>query len=112
MFVYAMRVHICQSAFVIFCLAKFFLFGLTSVSYCHLDLVVAFLSILFVNLIIHFLFSALCHLGLLRSFSDNFVCCLSLLDQGHSFDAIIYHHDIILFHYLPFMVVHHIISST
>jgi hypothetical protein len=37
--------------------------------------------------------------------------CLSLLDQGHSFDATIYHHHIILFHYLPFAVVHHIISS-
>jgi hypothetical protein len=51
-----------------------------------------------------------CHIDLLRSFSDNFVYCLSLLDQGHSFDAIIYHH-IILFHYFPFAVVHHIISS-
>jgi hypothetical protein len=52
-----------------------------------------------------------CHIGLLRSFSDNFVCCLLLLDQGHSFDDIIYHHHyIILFHYLPFAVVHHIFS--
>jgi hypothetical protein len=77
------------------------------VSYYHLDLVVAS----FVNLVIHFLYRALCHLGLLCSFSDNFVYYLSLLDQGHSSDAIIYHH-IILFHYLPFAVVHHIMSST
>jgi hypothetical protein len=59
---------------------------------------------------IHFLSRALCHLGLLHSFSDNFVCCLPLLDQVHFFDAIICHH-IILFHYFPFAVVHHIISS-
>jgi hypothetical protein len=72
-----------------------------------------FLSILFVDLAIHFLSRTLCHLGLFRNFSDNFVCCLSLLEQGHSFDAIInrHHHHIILFHYLPFVIVHHIISS-
>jgi hypothetical protein len=90
-----------------------FIWLITSMSYCHLDLVVAFfLSILFVHLAIHFLSRELCHLGLLRSFSDNFICGLSLLDQGHYFDAIIYHqHHIILFHYLPFVIVHHIISS-
>jgi hypothetical protein len=81
-------------------------------SSCHLDLVVAFLLILFVDWAIHFLSRVFCHLGLLRSFSDNFVYCLTLLDQGHSFDAIIcHHHQIILFHYLSFMVLHHIISS-
>jgi hypothetical protein len=32
-----------------------------------------------------------CRLGLLCNFSDNFVHCLSPLDQGHSFDVIIYH---------------------
>jgi hypothetical protein len=70
------------------------------------------LSILCVDLAIHFLSRLLCHLGLLHTISDNFVCCLSLLDQGHSFDTIIYyHHHIILFHYLSFAVVHHIISS-
>jgi hypothetical protein len=80
------------------------------VSYCHLDFVVAFLSILFVDFAIHFLTRAACYLGLLHSFSDNFVCCLLVLDQEHSFDVIIYHHHIILFHYLSFVVVHHIIS--
>jgi hypothetical protein len=60
-----------------------FVWLIISVSYCHLDLVVAFfLSILFVNLAIHFLSRTPCQLGLLRSFSYNFVCCLSLLDQG------------------------------
>jgi hypothetical protein len=89
-----------------------FIWLITSMSYCNLDLMVAFfLSILFVDLAIQFLSRALCRL-LLRSFSDNFVYCLSLLDQGYSFDAIIYHHHhIILFHYLPFAVVYHIISS-
>jgi hypothetical protein len=113
MFVYAMRVHPCRSVFIIYFLFKFFyLFNHISVI-CHLDLVVAFLSIWFVDLAIHFLSRALCHIGLLRSFSDNFVCCLSLLDQGHSLDAIIYyhHHHIILLHYLSFAVVYHIISS-
>jgi hypothetical protein len=109
MFVYAMRVHLCRSTFIIFFSQILFIWLITSVSCCHLDFVVAFLSILFVDLAIHFLLMALCHLALLRSFSDNFICCLSLLDQGYSFDTIIYHH-IILFHYLPFAVVHHIIS--
>jgi hypothetical protein len=31
-----------------------------------------------------------CHLGLLCSFSDKFVSCFSLLDQGHPFAVIIY----------------------
>jgi hypothetical protein len=44
------------------------------------------------------------------SFSDNFIFCLSLLDQGHSFDVTIYVIITLSFHYLPFMVVHHIIS--
>jgi hypothetical protein len=85
-----------------------FVWLIISVSYWHLDLVVPFfLSILFVDLAIQFFLSralspwssstlfvdlaiqfflsmALCLLGLLRSFSDNFVCCLLLLDQGHS----------------------------
>jgi hypothetical protein len=81
-------------------------------SYCHLDFVVAFFVDFFIDLAIHFLSRSLCHLGLFRSFSGNFVCCLSLFDQAHSFDAIIYHHHIILFHYLPFAVVDHNISST
>jgi hypothetical protein len=63
-------------------------------------------------LFIFYLGHFVCHLDLLRRFSDNFVCCLSLLDQGHSFNDIIYHHHIILFHYFSFVVVHHIISST
>jgi hypothetical protein len=112
MFVYVMKVHIYRSAFIIF-FSQFFIWLIILVSYYHLDLVVAFLSILFVDLSIHFLSRTLCHFGLLRSFSENFVCCLSLLDQGHSFDAIIYYHHyyhIILFHYLSFAVVHHIIS--
>jgi hypothetical protein len=65
----------------------------------------------------------MCHLGLLYSFSENSVCFLSLLDQQHSFVIIIYliitlYHSttchlwycITLFHYLPFAVVHRIIS--
>jgi hypothetical protein len=92
MFVYAMRVHIYRSAFIIFFYPySFYLVNHINVI-CHLDLVVVLLSILFVDLTIQFLSRALCHLGLLCSFSDNFVYCPSLLDQGHSFDAIIYHH--------------------
>jgi hypothetical protein len=113
MFIYAMRVHIYRSTFIIFFYPNSFYLINDINGICHLDLVVAFLLILFVDLAIHFLSRALCHFGLLRSFSDNFVCCLSLLHQRHSFDSIIYchHHHIILFHYLPFAVVHHIISS-
>jgi hypothetical protein len=120
MFVYAIRVHIYWSAFIIFFYPNsFYLVNHIRVMpsrscgslFCRFCL----------STWLHFLSRALCHLGLLllnmhiglfRSFSGNFVCCLSLLDQGHSFDAIIYrhHHHIILFHYLPFAVVHHIIS--
>jgi hypothetical protein len=52
-----MRVHLYQSAFIIYFFSQL------------LDLVVTF----FVDLAIHFLSRALCHLSLLRSFSDNFV---------------------------------------
>jgi hypothetical protein len=76
MFAYVMKVHIYQSTFIIFCLAKFFLFGITLVPYCHPDLVVAF----FIDFICRLDYSFF-HLGLLRSFSDNFVYYLSLLDQ-------------------------------
>jgi hypothetical protein len=63
-------------------------------------------------LFIFYLEHFVCHIGLLHSFSARFVCCLLLLDQGHSFDATTcHHHHIILFHYLSFTVVHHIISS-
>jgi hypothetical protein len=41
-------------------------------------------------LLVFYLGHFVCHLGLLCSFSDNFVCFPSLLDQGHSFDVIIY----------------------
>jgi hypothetical protein len=73
----------------------------------------SFLLILFVDLAIHFLSRALCHFGLLRSFSDNFVCCLSLLDQRHSFDSIIYcHHHLILLLVICGSASHHLFSLT
>jgi hypothetical protein len=50
-----------------------------------------------------------CHLGLLCSFSDNFVCCLSLLDQGCSVDVIIYLIITLSSDYLPFAVVDYLI---
>jgi hypothetical protein len=62
-------------------------------------------------LLVFYLGHFVCHIGLLCSFSDNFVCCLSLLDQGCSFDAAIYVIITLSFHYLPFAVVHHVISS-
>jgi hypothetical protein len=71
-------------------------------------------------LFIFYLWYFVCHLGLLCSFSDNFVCCLSLLDQGHSFAVIIYissHHLIPLpaiygsASYMSFVVVIYNISS-
>jgi hypothetical protein len=55
MFVYAMIVHLCRSTFIIFFNQIIFVWLITSVSYYHLDLMVAFLSILFVDLAIHFL---------------------------------------------------------
>jgi hypothetical protein len=58
MFVYAMRVDPCRSTFVIFFSQILFIWLITSVSYCHLDLVLDF----FVDLAIHFLSRSLCHL--------------------------------------------------
>jgi hypothetical protein len=43
-------------------------------------------------LLTFYLGHSVCYLCLLCSFGDNFVCCLSLLDQGHCFVVIIYHH--------------------
>jgi hypothetical protein len=111
-----MRVHLCRSTFIIFFVSQIlFVWLITSVSYCHLDLVVAFLINFVCRLGYSFYFYLehfVCRLGLLRSFSHNFVCCLSLLDHGHSFDAIIIIIIItILFYYFPFVLVHHIISS-
>jgi hypothetical protein len=84
-FVHIIRVHIYQSAFIIFFLFVsqiLFIWLITSVSYCHLDLLIDFLSILFVDLAIHFLSRSLCHFDLLYSFSDNFIYCLLLLIKG------------------------------
>jgi hypothetical protein len=52
MFIYAMRVHLYRSSFIIFFSQIPFIWLITSVSYCHLDLLVAF----FVDLAIHFLY--------------------------------------------------------
>jgi hypothetical protein len=54
MLVYVMRVHLCRLTFIIFFSQILFVWLITSVSYYNLDLVVAFLSILFVDLAIHF----------------------------------------------------------
>jgi hypothetical protein len=80
------------------------------VSYNHLDHFIVFL----VDLATHFFYLGhfICHLGLLCSFSNNFVSCPSLLDQGHSFDVSIYVVITISFHHLPFVVVIYIISSS
>jgi hypothetical protein len=90
-----------------------FVWLITSVSYIHLDLLIAFLIDFVCRLGYSFfcLGYFICYLDLLCSFNDNLVCCLSLLDQGHSFQC--YHlsssHHILL-HYLLFAVMHHIIS--
>jgi hypothetical protein len=69
-----------------------FVWLITSLLYSYLDLVVAFLVdfCLLTWLFIFYLGYFVCHLVLLCSFSDNFVCCLSQLDQGHYFAFIIY----------------------
>jgi hypothetical protein len=86
MFIYIMRVHLYQPLSLFFS-QILFVWLIISISYW-----VAFLSIVFVDLAIHYFLSrALCLLGLLHSFSDNFVCCLLLLDQGHFFDVVIIH---------------------
>jgi hypothetical protein len=92
------------------------------VSYNHLDFFLAFLvSFLSTWLLIFYLGHFVSHLGLLCSFSDDFIYCLSLLDQGHSFDVIMYliitlypsttcnlWWCIILFHYLSFTTICHL----
>jgi hypothetical protein len=112
MFIHVMRVHLYRLDFIIFFSQILFVWLITSVSYCHLNFVVITFVDFVYQLGYSFLSRTLSHIGFFRRFNDNFVCCLLLLDQGYSFDAIIYHHHhIILFHYLPFAVVHHIISS-
>jgi hypothetical protein len=74
------------------------------VSYNHLDLFVVFLVDFVCRLGYSFLFwGTLC--VILVSF-----LVFSLLDQGHSFDVTVYVIIILSFHYLPFVVVHYIIS--
>jgi hypothetical protein len=68
-----------------------FVWLITSVSYCHLDLVLAFLVDFVCRLLfIFYLGLFVCHLGLFHSFSDSFACSLWLHDQGHYFVVIIY----------------------
>jgi hypothetical protein len=71
-----MRVHLYRPAFIVIVFVSQILFVwlIISVSYYYLDLVVAFFVNFICRLGYYFLSMALCHLSLLRSFSDNFVC--------------------------------------
>jgi hypothetical protein len=107
-----MRVHICRSTFIIFFSQILFVWLITSVSYCHLDLVVAFFCRFSLStcLFIFYLWHIVCHIGLLRSFSDNFVVFLATWSRTFFWCYHLSHYHIISFHYLPFAVLHYIIS--
>jgi hypothetical protein len=81
MLAYVMRVYFYWSAFIIIFNQILFVRLIISISYSHLDIVVAFFVDCICRLDYSFFLSiALCFYSLLRNFSDNFICCLLLLD--------------------------------